>query len=266
MKLSKEFNYYGKRMRPYYRIPGLSVSEDGKTVLRQYEKDYGSSILPKRPPKKLTIQKVTNGYPYVNTWDYGSLMIDELVATCFCPPCPGSDYELVHKDGNSGNCHYQNLEWRKKQPVQQSTQHTTAKSIKLPNGLTVHRNGNVYDKKEKLTMSISHFDRDTGLEWSHTPKVYYFRLNRWNRMERKTCDMDALMAAAGYVAGERSDFTNPRILHKDNDWLNFKSDNLEWCDQSDPRYNDYIRKQTEAMNAWNKANNKDFPDDWLRPC
>lgn len=266
MKLSKEFNYYGKRMRSYYRIPGLSVSEDGKTVLRQYEKDFSLSYLPQRPPRKLTIQKDTNGYSYVNTRDYGSLMIDELVATCFCPPRPGLDYELVHKDGNLGNSHYQNLEWRKKQPVQQSTQHTTAKSIKLPNGLTVHSDGTVYDKKDKLTMSISHFDSDTGLEWSHTPKVNYFRPNRWKRSEKHTADMDALMAAAGYVSGERSDFANPKILHKDNDWLNFHSDNLEWCDQADPLYSNYIRRQTEDMNAWNKANNKDFPDYWLRSC
>lgn len=260
----KEFEYYGKRMRPYFRIWGLAVSEDGKTVIRHYENDFESSIISKRPPTRLTIQIDTNGRAYVNTRDHGKLMVAMMVAVCFCPPCPGPDYELIHKDGNISNCHYQNLEWSKKQPVQQETLHSTIKSIKLSNGLTIHRDGSVYDIKEKLSMSISHYDSDTGLEWSHTPKVNYFRPNRWKRMERKTSDMDALMAEAGYVAGVRSDFTNPRILHKDNDWLNFNSDNLEWCDQADPRYKDYIRKQTEDMNAWNKANNKDFPDSFLR--
>lgn len=259
---SKEFQYYGKRMRPYYRVWGIAVSEDGKTVIRHYEKDFGSSILPQRPAKRLTIQTDKAGNCYVSTLDNGRLYVAVMVAACFCPPCPApqQEYELCHKDGNLSNCHYINLEWRKKAPTPKVTIHTTANKIKLANGLTIHKNGSVYDKKDKLTMSISHFDSDTGLEWSHTPKVTYYRPNKWKRMDRQTALMDNLMATAGYVEGEKQDFANPRILHKDYDWLNFDSSNLEWCDASDQRYLNYVKKQAEDMKAWNIANNQDFPD------
>ncbi len=263
--MKREFQYYGKRMRPYYKVRGLSVSEDGKTVLRSYDKDQSSSGLSKRPPKRLTVQTDKDGNSFVATRDYGKLMVDVMVATCYCPPCPHpqSDYELVHKDGNPSNCHFQNLEWRKKQMASQTTPHTTANSKKIANGLTIHKDGTVYDGREKLSLSISHYDPDIDLELSHEPKIEYFRQNRWNQRERKKEDMDNLMSQAGYVDGERADYKNPRVLHKDEDWLNFKSDNLEWCDKDDPHYQKYLTKKIADMNQWNQDNNKDFPDIFL---
>ena len=262
----KEFEYYGKRMRPYFRIWGLAVSEDGKTIIRHYENDFGSSIISKRPPTRLTIQTDTNGRAYVSTRDHGKLMVDSMVAVCFCPPCPNpsDEYELVHKDGNKWNCHYQNLEWKRKSQQPQLTLHTTTKSIKLTNGLTVHNDGTVYDKRQKLTHAISLYDSDTNLEWAIQPCVRYYRPNRWGKEERKIQTIDALMDAAGYVNGDKYQYPNPRILHKDNDWLNFDSSNLEWVDVSDKRFMDYMKKQTEDMNKWNKANNKNFPDSFLQ--
>lgn len=258
----KEFQYYGKRMRPYYKVWGIAVSEDGKTVLRHYEKDFGSSILPQRPAKRLSVQTDKNGECYVSTQDKGRLYVAVMVAACFCPPCPApqQDYELCHKDGNKTNCHYTNLEWRKKVPTPKVTIHTTAQSVKLSNGLTVHRNGTVYDKKQKLPVEISIYDPDTDLFWSIQPKVSYYRANKWKKEERHKAMMDDLMASAGYVADEKYQFSSPVILHLDGNWLNFDSSNLEWCDASDQRYIDYIKKRTEDMKAWNIANNKDFPD------
>ena len=258
----KEFLYYGKRMRPYYKVWGIAVSEDGKTVLRHYEKDFGSSILPQRPAKRLSVQTDKNGECYVNTQDKGRLYVAVMVAACFCPPCPApqQDYELCHKDGNQSNCHYKNLEWRKKTPIPKVTIHTTAQSVKLSNGLTVHRNGTVYDKKQKLPLENSIYDPDTDLFWSIQPKVSYYRPNKWKKEERLKAIMDDLMAAAGYVAEEKYQFQNPVILHLDGNWLNFDSSNLEWCDASDPRYTNYVKKLADDMKAWNIANNKDFPN------
>lgn len=260
-----KISYYNKPMRQYFSAPGIYVSEDGRTVIRYYESDLGSSIMPKRPPKRLTVRVDTNGRSYVSTRDYGRLMVEILVATCFCPPCPTpkNNYELVHRDGNLQNCHYKNLEWRKKQPMPQVTIHTTAKSVKLANGLTVHQDGSIYDGKEKLIREISLYDSDTDLFWSIQPRITYYRENKWKRDDRKRATIDSLMAEAGYVAGERSQYKDPVILHKDMDWLNVDSSNLEWCDASDQRYKDYIKKQKEDMNEWNKANNKDFPDSFL---
>ena len=258
----KEFQYYGKRMRPYYRVWGIAVSEDGKTVLRHYESDFGSGITTKRPPAKLKVQTDKDGRCFVRTQDHGKIMIDIMVAAAFCPPCPSPtiQYELVHKDGDLSNCHYKNLEWQKIQPVVQVTPHTTAKSIKLTNGLRIHKDGSVYDGKQKLNYQTSIYDRDTDLFWSIKPQVRFSRQNQWGRIVDKTASIDSLMAAAGYVRGDKNQFTNPQILHKDNDWLNFDSSNLEWCDTSDPRYINYAQKQSEDMKAWNIANNKDFPD------
>lgn len=261
----KEFNYYGKRMRPYFRVRGLAVSEDGKTVLRQYDKDFGSSIISARSSARLTVQTDENGIAYVNTKDHGKLMVAGMVAVCFCPPCPHpcNEYELVHKDGNLSNCHYLNLEWKSKSTVPKVTLHTTDKSIKLSNGLIVHNDGIIYDKKQKLKQEISQYDSDTNLFWSIGPRVTYYRKNRWGREERQRATLDELMAAAGYVAGERYQFQNPVILHIDKNWLNVNTSNLEWCDASDQRYVDYRKKRIEDMNTWNKANNKDFPDCYL---
>ena len=258
----KEFDYYGKRMRPFYKLWGFAVSEDGRTILRYYKNDFGSDIIAKRPPTRLTVKTDTTGELYVRTQDHGKLPIDVMVAAAFCLPCPSPSilFELIHKDGNLSNCHYTNLEWRKKTPAPKVTIHSTAKSVKLPNGLTVHRDGTVSDKNQKIPMEISIYDPDTDLLWAIQPRVSYYRPNRWKREERQRAALDGLMAASGYVAGERYQFSNPVILHIDQNWLNFDSSNLEWCDASDQRYIDYVKKQAEDMRAWNITNNRDFPD------
>lgn len=264
---SKEFDYYGKRMRPFYNLWGFAISDDGKTVLRYYEKDFDGSILAKRPPKRLTIQYDGEGRAYVSTRDHGEIMVDLLVAKCFCVRCPRpyKDYELVHKDGNLANCHYLNLTWQKKVTADsQITIHTATDSIRLQNGLTVHKDGTIEDNGVNLPLEISQYDPDTNLFWSIEPKISYYRSNRWGKVEKKSDQLDALMARAGYIEGEFNSFPNPRILHKDGDWLNHESSNLEWCDASDQRYLDYSKKRTEDMNTWNKNNNKDFPDCFLR--
>lgn len=263
--LNKEFNYFGKRMRPFYRIWGLAISDDGKTVLRYYQNDIDSSGIPKRPPKKLSLQTDEDGRIYINTRDHGKLIVANMVAACFCPPCPNpsSEYELIHRDGNPLNCHYMNLEWEKRPQAPKTTLHTLKDYIKLPNGLTVHKDGSVYDKGEKLITVISLYDSDTNLEWAIQPRVRYYRLNKWRKEERLTETLDSLMCLAGYINGDKYQFANPRILHRDYDWLNFDSSNLEYCDATDQRYIEYSHKQAEDMNEWNKANNKDFPDCFL---
>lgn len=240
----KEFDYYGKRMRPYFKFGGFAVSEDGKTILRHYENDFKSGIIAQRPAKRLTVHTDKDGRCVVRTQDHGEISVDMMVAACFCPPCPSPTYELVHKDGNLSNCHYKNLEWQKNQSVIQTTPHTTDKSIKLSNGLTVHKDGSIYDGRVKLNHQISIYDRDTDLFWAIKPQVRFSRSNQWKRMVEKRVSVDSLMAAAGYVGGDKNQFQNPQILHKDNNWLNFDSSNLEWCDVLEQRYIDYAKKQS----------------------
>ena len=66
--------------------------------------------------------------------------------------------------------------------------------------------------------------------------------------------VDDLMAAAGYVSGERYILGNPRVLHKDFDPMNFDSNNLEWVEAIDPRYIEYQKKVDE----WKHQRNMEF--------
>ena len=40
-----------------------------------------------------------------------ALMVHRLVLECFVAPCPGSEYQSNHKDGNKQNNKFDNLEW-----------------------------------------------------------------------------------------------------------------------------------------------------------
>ena len=63
------------------------------------------------------------------------------------------------------------------------------------------------------------------------------------------------MDIAGYVNENKDRFEHPVILHRDNDWLNFDSDNLEWTDINDPRYKEYYNRTVDEKNRlgreWN---------------
>lgn len=92
--------------RPYYRIPGMEVSEDGQ-VRRHYTKNI-NALLPSRPPKWLKPQTDKNGNSIVRTKSHGDLRIDHLVESCFHGTV-GSNQRVFHKDGNKKNCHKDNL-------------------------------------------------------------------------------------------------------------------------------------------------------------
>ncbi len=102
-------NINGKEHRPFFAIPGMLVSEDGKSIYRRNKSDVGS-ILPSRPPYKLTINEDKNGNAIIKTKDHGVKRVDDLVIRCF-KGNPGCVARVFHKDGNKSNCHKDNLEW-----------------------------------------------------------------------------------------------------------------------------------------------------------
>lgn len=105
----REKKFYNVTCRPYFRIPGLYVGENGWSIYRYYKNDIGS-ILPERPPKRMRIQTDRNGNSYIGTRDHGKLRVDELVLKCFKgePQYWGRPF---HIDGNPANCHKNNLKW-----------------------------------------------------------------------------------------------------------------------------------------------------------
>lgn len=74
--------------------------------------------------------------------------------------------------------------------------------------------------------------------------------------------VDDLMAATGYVNGEKFSLKSPVILHNDNNPTNFNSDNLKWVESTDPRYIEYQKKVKE----WKHQRNVELnPGQQLHP-
>ena len=133
-----------------------------------------------------------------------------------------------------------------------------AQQVKLNNGLTVTKSGKVYKGKEVCEVGNCIGDGDLDMRVPIEPFVEYEVHHRqWKRYEWKRIDVDRLMEIAGYVNGNKEQFKDPAILHKDNDWLNFNSENLEWTDRSDPRYREYHNRKVDDMNALGRKLNGD---------
>lgn len=103
-------NIYGNICRPYYKIPGMNVSEDGKHVYRYYGNDR-SALLKSRPPKSMSITSDYKGNSIVRTKDHGVLRLDEMVLRCFKGNPHFGMARIRHIDGDKNNCHKSNLEW-----------------------------------------------------------------------------------------------------------------------------------------------------------
>ena len=125
-----------------------------------------------------------------------------------------------------------------------------AQQVRLGNGLTITESGKVYNGKNICKVGNCIGDGDLDMLVPVEPFVEYdVRVPKWKRTVRRRERMDGLMEEAGFVGGDKKKFRNPVILHKDNDWLNFSSDNLEWTDRSDPRYREYHNRKVDDMNA-----------------
>ncbi len=74
------------------------------------------------------------------------------------------------------------------------------------------------------------------------------------------------MAEAGYVQGDDANLVHPVILHIDGDYKNNNSNNLEWVEEYDSRYINYLRKRKrqvlldEKMMAFKSKN--PWQDEW----
>ena len=113
--------------------------------------------------------------------------------------------------------------------------------------------GEVFCGKNKEHISDCIGDADTGLLRCISPHV---------SDPNKTSGhlfMDDLMAAAGYVNGEKFSLKSPVILHKDYNPMNFSSDNLEWVKAADPRYIEYQERFEEWQHQRNIELNQGRP-------
>lgn len=240
--MAKEKVIKGKRCR-YYFDGYIWISDDGTVVA--VKSNTGSW-------KYLEIKTDGHEEKYVNT-GYKIIYVKKAVFTCFCHCDDHNKTQIWYKDGNPANLHYTNLVAREKQ-----TFHTTAPTFKLLNGLTVTEDGRIFNGKQEEQISDCIGDWDTGLMSCILPRVSDPNKSNGSLL------VDDLMAAAGYVAGEKYDLKFPVILHKDNNPTNFHKENLEWVEAADPRYIEYQEKVKEWKHRRNVELNpgKRLPPDW----
>lgn len=228
----------------------IYITEDGKYV----EVRYIDSKTGQEKSFSPEIRTDLSGRRYIKGLKHTIHYCDEMVAVCFLPK-PLSGQVLVHKDGNIANDHRKNLTWETPVAIP-STPRTviypvstgsTLDQVTLPNGLTVTKGGKVYENGQILEVREYKFNPYTGMKYGCPPYVVYHSDGGSGKKE-KALNVDNLMSQANFIKGDRNSLQSPVILHKDNDPMNFDSDNLEWVEQSDPRYVTYKSIKQNGMN------------------
>lgn len=227
----------------------IRVNKEGTRAYREYNDPSWNRFL--------QIHTDINGSKFLNVKPK-IVQLDEVVADCFKPmPNDGKKYELIHKDGNIGNCHVFNLEWKEVRKYK-----PTDTKRKLDNGLEVKVDGIILDNKVALPIVKEIGDRDRDqMVAIENPYVSYRRKNKWGNYEDKTADVDELMEEAEYIVdGDKSKMKRPRVLHKNMDYLDFHADNLEWVEESSLEYQEYMKRKKEDIDKLTTELNRNNPN------
>lgn len=253
--MATDFILNGVRARKH-QASGTKITEDGMYVEKEYMEN---GVLKKFNP---IIEICKNGLRRIINKKLGFLYIQDIVMDCFGSPKPadGQDWIIAHLDGNMQNDHYKNLGWKLRKDAYPYIPAKTDKQVKLAHGIVIHKDGRIYQKGKKLPVGKEIYDRDTDLRIPTEPFVRYEWKNRWKNTETTRIDVEDAMAAAGYVDGNKLQFKNPVILHKDGDYMNCSSGNLEFCENTDPRYIEYYNKTVDTHNALGRQYNSNWPD------
>lgn len=224
------------------------ISSDGKCVKRQYKDSLG--VLTTYEPQ---ITQDCEGRNLIVLKNFPSAYIDEMVMHCWKGPRPndGKKYFIRHNDGDISNDDVSNLEW-----VEATEENFAAAQVsydifnkmqllnyfKKKLKIKVTKDGKVFQNKEELHPHHEGYDSDTDLSYhSMDETITYSFTNHWGNGETNKIDVDKLMYYFGFVAGDPELLDEPVILHKDKDFTNHNTDNLEWCEKDDPRYIEFRR-------------------------
>ena len=235
----KPEKYINNRRMRYSPNYNAWVDIQGTYVYREYNDPKLNGAL--------MIRQRSDGSKYLSTKSHGDIALDKLVADCWNPePQDGKKYIHIHKDGNLGNCAASNLEW--KEVAKFSPTDPIHEAIK---GIWVKFDGTVWEEKSakhKILLQDYVPDADTDRTVPiPEPFISYRVKNRYGRYEEKRIPMDSLMDLAEFVDGDKSKLRNPKVLHKDKDYLNYDNDNLVWVEEDSPEYQDYLQQKKRDL-------------------
>lgn len=232
----KYINSWWMKYSPHYNA---WTNEPGTYVYREYNDP--------KLNEPLMIRQRPDGSKYLSTKSYGDIALDKLVADCWNPePQDGKKHILIHKDGNKGNCAASNLEWKEVRRFS-----PTDDMREVIKGIWVSFKGTVYqDEKAKHKIPLQDYvpDADTNRTVPiPEPFISYKVKNRYGRYEEKRIPMDSLMDLAEFVDGDKSKLRNPKVLHKDGNYLNYNDDNLVWVEEDSPEYQEYLLRKKRDL-------------------
>ncbi len=263
-KPSKSFSYVPPQGARKHFETSTYITPDGKIHGEYFDKDVGK--------KKYYLHDIfigNDGRPYIKKAK-GTFHIEKLVIEAYHgkKPQDGKDWVIYHKDGDITNNSADNLEWMERAVAYPNISNVTQdKKVKLGNGLVVHKTGEVYQNKKLLPVDFFQGDSDLDLYVNIPPQIHYEYRNRWGGTDRASLFMESLMEEAGYIEGNKRHFTNPVVLHKDNNYKNFASDNLEWVENTDPRLAAYQKqKERDIFNEGLRVNKESNWMAYWRMC
>ena len=217
--MAKQQKINGKDCR-YYVEGSMWTCYDGKSF---FCKNTQGTM------EQLTLVKDSFGMKVVNGRWNRTIPASLAVATCFVAK-PSGRQMVVFNDGNPENCYYKNLSWA---PYHYHL--TTTASVELAvvgSMCTVNSSGEII-VDGNTTYPMCYWKTQAGDCHVGDPFVY---VKAGDGKHHVRVNIDDIMREAGYIQGDDASMTDPVILHRDGNWLNFATNNLEWCESTDPRY------------------------------
>lgn len=247
--------------RKFYRVEGLEVSRNG-AVRRTYDdcRTYsGKSVYPAMLERQ--VDKDGNLYVEIRKPWRKNIRIDFLVAKCFLPKPDFGQTLLIHKDKNKEHCWAGNLQWATPyeyamfynvdpKTMENGDEDANTESVldhPLVDGFRllwgdvyVSEKAEVKVNDEVLNVYDSYFDSDLDIEVGVRPFVY---ISGKSSSEREF--LEELVAAA-FLPTPKDKLSV--LLHKDLDYKNCSSDNLEWVSSDNEDYKKYVEKRKAETN------------------
>ena len=189
------------------------------------------------------------GGPFVidrrNIRDSEKVYLESIVMSCFGDPSQVFKMKrswrvqmINHKDGNWMNCDYQNLEIAPYHYRNATSDRVTL--YKAGAFLEVFSNGTI--RVDGIELPI--------LDWEYGSisfmEEHYHIVDPFVVINGEQIWVERIMEEAGYVQGDDAGMKERAILHRDENYMNFASDNLKWVKKKDPRYDYYINVLKEV--------------------